>query len=841
MARIKGTVKLSSNIEPRLGAPLDARQRVFLKDDLTNADSFPYPWIGMEVFCAEDGKKYRLISEDTTSLDSWFEIPEGESSTIQVEEMPAAGELQEGKIYQYIGETDSNYTNGYFYICSKSGETQTVDITTLVGLKETINESENVFEVNSVETKVFTFDSVNYYVFEDVVYSTSNATGDTSVDTVLSTDEEVVALNLTKEVVVYTYSWSNKAVQPTTEMGDALPYGAQFPENPEDGDTFLYVGPDIFTYQVATGLTPNFNPQAMHLYEENGLDEPIPSSDTQALVNLSAWSNGSETLFTIPSEYEDGAPVWSYNGSEYQYFGEVTEYTIADGITVNGTTYARDTSADVTGKTYYQAIPDQYGNQVYKYDLATTSWINVSRKNVVKGAVTKEMFKGLFDLVSTEMISGELTLNTPCVPYHLYYKMEHHTSRWFIFDKEKWIEIANITDAGGYESVYNIFDVFTLEIYLNILVANNGTVGSLPSPTEEWFGKALMYVGADDTGNGYYCGHIYKCERTVDELNPSYFIYFWKEVQGNILVDNNTLDNLVAKYGSSEIDINEDGEFKYQFGHDETNTDYYYYWNGTEWTFVRVPSAMPPEIYQYGERSLEVVVGIMLANGSSGGGDAEDITYSNTDKPELTNVKLALDDLIAKVYYVEPQVTSFTMTPATTEYEIGQSVSDLVFAWTYNKDMASQTLTDCTLADETVRTATAAGPYTSNKTFTLSASDGENDATASKSISFKHKVYWGSAATAASYDSTFILGLSGKKFATATKGTYTMTVASGEYGFLAYPDSWGLVESWWIGGFEVETFDCGTVSFTNASGNTTTFRVIRTTQPGLGSIAPEIK
>ena len=56
----------------------------------------------------------------------------------------------------------------------------------------------------------------------------------------------------------------------------------------------------------------------------------------------------------------------------------------------------------------------------------------------------------------------------------------------------------------------------------------------------------------------------------------------------------------------------------------------------------------------------------------TGGGDAKDIAYNNTDKPELTNVKLALDDLIAKVYYVEPQVTSFTMTPSTTDYEIGQ-------------------------------------------------------------------------------------------------------------------------------------------------------------------------
>lgn len=226
---------------------------------------------------------------------------------------------------------------------------------------------------------------------------------------------------------------------------------------------------------------------------------------------------------------------------------------------------------------------------------------------------------------------------------------------------------------------------------------------------------------------------------------------------------------------------------------------------------------------------------------AGGAVSADDVSYANAQIPSASNVESALDTIISKIYYVEPKVDSFTMAPSTTDYEIGQSVSDIVFNWTYNKDVVSQTLTDCALADATVRTATAAGPYTATKTFTLSASDGEKTATATKTISFRHKVYWGSAASAATYDSAFILALSGKKFATNYKGTYSMNVATGEYGFLAYPNSWGMVSSWYIGGFETETFDCGTVEFTNASGNTTTFRIVRTTQPGLGEIAPEVR
>lgn len=232
---------------------------------------------------------------------------------------------------------------------------------------------------------------------------------------------------------------------------------------------------------------------------------------------------------------------------------------------------------------------------------------------------------------------------------------------------------------------------------------------------------------------------------------------------------------------------------------------------------------------------------LVLADPSALGGDASSVSYTNASFSELDNVKKALDNILSKIYYVEPKINSFNMTPSTTEYEVGQTVSEVSFAWTYNKDVISQSLTDCTLADETVRTATYSTPISSNKTFTLTASDGEKSVTASKSISFKHKIYWGSSATTADFTSAFILGLSGKKFATGYKGSYSMTVGSGEYGYLCYPSSWGNVTSWWIGGFEVTTTDCGTISFTNASGNTTTFRITRTSKSGLGSITAEVK
>ena len=73
MSRTKGTYTLTSNIEPKVGAPLDARTIVKLKTDLTANGTFEYPYIGLTVFVTEENKKYTLIGIDPTVLTNWTE------------------------------------------------------------------------------------------------------------------------------------------------------------------------------------------------------------------------------------------------------------------------------------------------------------------------------------------------------------------------------------------------------------------------------------------------------------------------------------------------------------------------------------------------------------------------------------------------------------------------------------------------------------------------------------------------------------------------------------------------------------------------------------------------
>lgn len=77
MARTKGTYSLSANIEPRAAAPLDAREKVALKNDLTATGTFPYPYEGMEVYVVEEKKKYVLIGDDPTVVNNWQEVGSG--------------------------------------------------------------------------------------------------------------------------------------------------------------------------------------------------------------------------------------------------------------------------------------------------------------------------------------------------------------------------------------------------------------------------------------------------------------------------------------------------------------------------------------------------------------------------------------------------------------------------------------------------------------------------------------------------------------------------------------------------------------------------------------------
>ena len=173
--------------------------------------------------------------------------------------------------------------------------------------------------------------------------------------------------------------------------------------------------------------------------------------------------------------------------------------------------------------------------------------------------------------------------------------------------------------------------------------------------------------------------------------------------------------------------------------------------------------------------------------------NSEKVKYSNDLLSDVTNVKQALDSILAKLYYVKPSINSFTASSNGGVFEVGTTITaPITFNWEYNKNITTQSLTNCTLTDETVRTATYDSDITTDKTFTLSASDGEN--IVSKSISYKFVApYYIGVSTTNTLTETEIIALTKKL---ETKGSKTVDYTTSQsYMVFAYPSSYGAIRS----------------------------------------------
>ena len=183
---------------------------------------------------------------------------------------------------------------------------------------------------------------------------------------------------------------------------------------------------------------------------------------------------------------------------------------------------------------------------------------------------------------------------------------------------------------------------------------------------------------------------------------------------------------------------------------------------------------------------------VVATGGGGGANTADEVEYLN-DTVGSATVEEALNKLISDYYYVAPSITSFTAAPAGGTYEIGSTISaPITFNWNFNKDITTQTLTDCPLADETVRTATYNTDISSNKTFTLSANDGKNNVSKSISYTFVSPYYTG-VSTTNTLTETDVIALTKKVEA---KGNKTINYTTSQsYMVFAYPSSYGAIKS----------------------------------------------
>ncbi|MFA5187682.1 MAG: hypothetical protein WC551_14470, partial [Patescibacteria group bacterium] len=204
--------------------------------------------------------------------------------------------------------------------------------------------------------------------------------------------------------------------------------------------------------------------------------------------------------------------------------------------------------------------------------------------------------------------------------------------------------------------------------------------------------------------------------------------------------------------------------------------------------------------------------------------DAADVTYHD---PTYPNVEAALDYLL----YVNPSITSFTNT--VNQVEIGTTVASTTLNWTINKSVTSESLNQgIGFITPSLRTYTHVDSYTTDRTYTLTVNDGTNNTSASTSVYFRYKRYYGTNASATLNDGQ-IISLTGE-LSTSRVQTRNGITPSNEYIYIVYPAAWGTA-TFTVNGLLNTDWTLTVQSHTNSSGYTANYNVYRTNNLLTGS------
>jgi hypothetical protein len=191
-------------------------------------------------------------------------------------------------------------------------------------------------------------------------------------------------------------------------------------------------------------------------------------------------------------------------------------------------------------------------------------------------------------------------------------------------------------------------------------------------------------------------------------------------------------------------------------------------------------------------------------------------------------------------------ISSFTVSP--TEVEIGYSVSPATFTASYNRSATGVTVDDGggpTAVTLPATSFTKTGPYSktalnATQGFTLSAGDGYTPVTATASIAWRPRVYYGVSAIPGIYDAAFITGLATWLLAAARQRTIAFNSPPGTKMYYAYPSSYGGVPANFIDndtGFPAGfTKVASGVAVTNAYSVVTSYDIWESNQIGLGAV-----
>lgn len=205
---------------------------------------------------------------------------------------------------------------------------------------------------------------------------------------------------------------------------------------------------------------------------------------------------------------------------------------------------------------------------------------------------------------------------------------------------------------------------------------------------------------------------------------------------------------------------------------------------------------------------------------------ASDVAYNNSQYPAMHNLQDAMDELL----YIEPVVSI----SGGGNYEIGSTRASTALTWTWNKTITEQRLNQgIGSLDPALRAYTYETDINTDTTFTITGGDGKTTKSASTSVKFLPKRYWGVSAKTSLTDAE-IIALS-SELSTTRVQTRTFDCSGGKYFYFAIKASYCNGIAFKVGGLSFSDMIVETRNFTNASGYTDSYNVYRVNNIQTGS------
>jgi hypothetical protein len=209
---------------------------------------------------------------------------------------------------------------------------------------------------------------------------------------------------------------------------------------------------------------------------------------------------------------------------------------------------------------------------------------------------------------------------------------------------------------------------------------------------------------------------------------------------------------------------------------------------------------------------------------------ASNVSYTNISYSALTNVQLALDQLLYTLPICSLTVSLIGASVLNNLVEVSSTLTSLTLNWTVNKVMSNLILSGYSLTGATLTTPPLTGTYfintpvllpTNTQTYTLTATDNHSNITNNViSVLFTQKVYWGVNINETITTSSEIMGLAslgGSMLSTSKASPVTIPDGSNSYIYYCYPQTYGLA-TFNVGGIDVNMI-LTTVSFVNSYGS----------------------